>query len=86
MRAHPHPHPRPRPHPHPHPNHRYATVIENSDEWDADFGRSVIEGILEHEDAGIPLARRRKESFERLQKRVVAVTKAFAPFDWTQDL
>ena len=30
----------------------YATVIENTDEWPADFGRDVLEGILEHEDAG----------------------------------
>ena len=55
--------------------------------WQAvDFGRDVLEGILEHDDAGIPLARRRKEPFERLQQRVVAVTKAFAPYDWTKQM
>ena len=64
----------------------YATVIEDTDEWPADFGRDVLEGIVEHEDAGIPLARRRKEPFERLQQRVVAVTKAFEPYDWTKQL
>ena len=34
----------------------------------------------------LPLARRRKEPFERLQQRVVAVTKAFEPYDWTKQL
>ena len=62
----------------------YATVIENQDEWPADFGRDVLEGILEHEDSGIPLSKRQKEPFERLQQRVLAVTKAFAPYDWTK--
>ena len=64
----------------------YATVIEDTDEWPADFGRDVLEGIVEHADSGIPLARRRPEPFERLQQRVVAVTKAFEPFDWTKQL
>jgi hypothetical protein len=64
----------------------YATVIEDETSWPADFGRDVLEGILEHEDAGIPLARRRKEPFERMQQRVVSVTKAFEPFDWTKQL
>jgi hypothetical protein len=35
---------------------------------------------------GIPLARRRKEPFERLQQRVSALTEAFAPYDWTRQL
>ena len=49
--------------------------------------RDVLEGILEHEDSGIPLARRKAEPFEeRLQQRVVAVTKAFAPYDWTKQM
>ena len=61
-------------------------VIEDTDSWPSDFGRDVLEGILEHEDAGIPLARRQKESFQRLQQRVVALTKAFEPFDWTKML
>ena len=64
----------------------YATVIENQDEWPADFGRDVLEGILEHEDSGIPLARRGKEPFERLQARVLAVGKKFEPFDWTKQM
>ena len=64
----------------------YATVIENHDEWPQDFGRDVLEGILEHEDAGIPLNRRRKEPFERLQARVLAVSKKFEPFDWTKQI
>ena len=64
----------------------YATVIEDEATWAKDFGRDVLEGILEHPDAGIPLARRRKEPFERLQQRVTAVTEAFRPFDWTQQL
>ena len=64
----------------------YATVIENQDEWPADFGRDVLEGILEHEDAGIPLARRGKEPFERLQARVLAAGKVFEPHDWTKQL
>lgn len=64
----------------------YATVIEDTDEWPADFGRDVLEGILEHADSGIPLARRQKEPFQKLQQRVVAVTKAFAPFDWTKEM
>ena len=64
----------------------YATVIENQDDWPRDFGRDVLEGILEHPDAGIPLARRRKEPFDKMQQRVLAMTKAFAPFDWTTQL
>ena len=64
----------------------YATVIEDTDSWPNDFGRDVLEGILEHEDSGIPLARRKAEPFERLQQRVVAVTKAFAPYDWTKQM
>ena len=64
----------------------YATVVEDPSAWPADFGRDVLEGILEHEDAGIPLARRQKEPFERLQARVVAVTKAFEKYDWTKAL
>ena len=63
-----------------------ATVIENQDDWPRDFGRDVLEGILEHPDAGIPLARRRKEPFDKMQQRVLAMTKAFAPFDWTTQL
>ena len=35
-------------------------MIENETEWPIDFGRDVIEGLIEHEDAGIPLARRAK--------------------------
>ena len=64
----------------------YATVIESQEAWPKDFGRDVLEGILEHEDAGIPLNRRRKEPFERLQARVLAVSKKFEPFDWTKQI
>lgn len=64
----------------------YATVVEDDNTWPADFGRDVLEGVLEHDDAGIPLARRAKEPFDRLQKRVLALTKAFAPYDWTKEL
>ena len=59
---------------------------QDTDSWPNDFGRDVLEGILEHEDSGIPLARRKAEPFERLQQRVVAVTKAFAPYDWTKQM
>ena len=64
----------------------YATVVEDQESWPVDFGRDVLEGLLEHDDAGIPLARRQKEPFDRLQGRVVAVTKAFDKHDWTKAL
>ena len=64
----------------------YATVIEDEAEWPHDFGRDVLEGILEHPDAGIPLARRKREPFDAMQRRVVAATKAFEPHDWTKML
>ena len=64
----------------------YAHVVENEAEWKADFGRDVLEGLLDHPDAGIPLARRKKESAEASRKRVIALTKRFQPYDWTTQL
>ena len=64
----------------------YATVIEDDSSWNDDFGRDVLEGILEHPDSGIPLSRRRREPPERMKPRVLALTKAFAPHDWTKQL
>ena len=46
----------------------------------------MLEGIVEHPDAGIPLARRHREPPEKLRQRVLALTKAFEPFDWTKQL
>jgi len=64
----------------------YSHHIENETEWKADFGRDVLEGLMEHPDSGIPLARRNKESFEALRERVLDFTKAFKHFDWTAQL
>ena len=43
-------------------------------------GRDADDWLLHCRQAGDA----REEPFERLQKRVVAVTKAFEPFDWTK--
>ena len=64
----------------------FAHVIENEAEWKAEFGRDVLEGLLDHADAGIPLARRKKESAEVSRGKVIALTKRFEPFDWTKQL
>ena len=64
----------------------YAHVVENETEWDRDFGRNVLEGILEHPDTGIPLARRRKDDFERIKQKVTQFAKAFDEYDWTKQL
>ena len=64
----------------------FAHVIENEAEWKAEFGRDVLEGLLDHPDAGIPLARRKKPSAEASRGAVVALTKRFEPFDWTKQL
>jgi hypothetical protein len=64
----------------------YAHVIEDQAGWDADFGRHTLEGLLEMDEAGIPLRRRPKLPFEEMQRRVVDFGQAFAPFDWTQQL
>ena len=64
----------------------FAHQIENESEWVADFGRGVLEGIVEAPEAGIPLARRKKQSFDELQKRVVDFSQAWAPHDWTASL
>ena len=34
----------------------FAHVVENEAEWKAEFGRDVLEGLLDHPDAGTPLA------------------------------
>lgn len=68
------------------PYGRYATVVEDDSAWPADFGRDVLEGVLEHDDAGIPLSRRRREAAEAMRPRVIAATEAFAPHDWTKQL
>ena len=64
----------------------YAHVIEDEAGWNLDFGRHTLEGLLEMEDAGIPLRRHRKLPFEEVQRRVVDFGKAFEPFDWTREL
>ena len=64
----------------------YAHVIEDEAEWKVDFGRNVLEGILEHPDGGIPLARRRKPAPDALREAVADFTKRFEPFDWTRQL
>ena len=64
----------------------YAHAIEDEAGWNRDFGRNVLEGLLEHEDAGIPLKRRRKDDFDKIKQRVVSFAKAFEPFDWTRNL
>lgn len=65
-------------------NDGYATIIEDERAWAKDFGRDILEGILEHPDAGIPMARRKKEPFEHLKRRVTSLTDEFRPFDWTK--
>lgn len=64
----------------------YAHHIEDDEGWRADFGRDVLEGLLEHDEAGIPLNRRRREDFARLKALVTAFGSAFEPFDWTKAL
>ena len=32
----------------------FAHVVENEAEWKAEFGRDVLEGLLDHPDAGTP--------------------------------
>ena len=64
----------------------FAHQVENETEWKADFGRDVLEGLLDHPDAGIPLARRKKPSAEQAKQAVLALTKRFEPFDWTKEL
>mmetsp|Transcript_43541 Transcript_43541/g.95272 ORF Transcript_43541/g.95272 Transcript_43541/m.95272 type:complete len:587 (-) Transcript_43541:292-2052(-) len=64
----------------------FAHVIEEEGEWPADFGRDVLEGLVDHPNSGIPLARRKKEPFDELKKRVLDFTQAFKKFDWTQQL
>ena len=64
----------------------FAHVVEDEEGWKADFGRDVLEGLLDHADAGIPLARRKKEADDVSRRRVVAFTKEFEPFDWTKQL
>lgn len=64
----------------------YAHVIEDEAGWDVDFGRETLEGLIEHEGAGIPLKRRPRLAFDEMRSRVVDFGKAFAPFDWTQHL
>ena len=34
----------------------FAHVVENEAEWKVEFGRDVLEGLLDHPDAGTPLA------------------------------
>jgi hypothetical protein len=36
------------------PQEGYAHVVENEAEWKAEFGRDVLEGLLDHPDAGTP--------------------------------
>ena len=60
--------------------------VLNEEEWPRDFGRDVLEGLLEHPDAGIPLARRKKLADDEARKRVMALTKRFEPYDWTRQL
>ena len=36
------------------PQEGYAHVVENEAEWKAEFGRDVLEGLLDHPDAGSP--------------------------------
>jgi len=64
----------------------FAHVIESESEWRVDFGRDVLEGLVEHPNSGIPLARRPKEPFGVLKERVVEFAQAFKPFDWTTQL
>jgi len=64
----------------------YAHVIEDEAGWGVDFGRETLEGLLEYDNAGIPLKRRPKLPFDEIRKRVVDFSKAFAPFDWTLEL
>lgn len=51
-----------------------------------DFGRQVLEGMLEAEEAGIPLHARRKLPFDAQKKHVLEFARQFAPFDWTKML
>ena len=57
----------------------YAHVIEDEAEWKVDFGRNVLEGILEHHDGGIPLARRqaRARRAARGRRRLHEAVRAF---------
>ena len=64
----------------------YAHVIENEAEWSRDFGRDILEGILEHPDTGIPLARRAKDDFAHITQKVTQFARAFDEFDWTKSL
>lgn len=64
----------------------YAHVVENEAEWNTDFGRETVEGLIEFDGAGIPLKRRPPLPFEEMRSRVVDFGKAFEPYDWTQQL
>lgn len=64
----------------------YAHVVEDDDAWRRDFGRDVLEGLLESPDSGIPVGRRRKDDFGAIKRLVVAFGQAFDPFDWTKSL
>ncbi|EOD12582.1 hypothetical protein EMIHUDRAFT_213262 [Emiliania huxleyi CCMP1516] len=59
----------------------YAHVVEDEAEWNTDFGRETVEGLIEFDGAGIPLKRRPPLPFEEMRSRV-----AFEPYDWTQQL
>ena len=49
------------------PQAGYAKVVEDEESWQGDFGRGVLEGLLEHPDTGIPLHRRKRDDFEEGQ-------------------
>jgi len=46
----------------------------------------VLEGVLEADEAGIPLHARRKLGFDAQKRNVLAFAKEFEPFDWTKML
>ena len=61
----------------------FAHVIEDPAGWPPNFGRDVIEGLIEHPESGIPLQRRSRLSRDELERRVADFRRAFAPYDWT---
>ncbi|KAJ1627704.1 CwfJ C-terminus 2-domain-containing protein-like protein [Pavlovales sp. CCMP2436] len=62
----------------------FAHHIEDEATFPLDFGRQVLEGMLESDDAGIPLHARRKLSAEAQAQNVLAFRCDFEPFDWTK--
>ncbi len=61
----------------------FAHVIEDPAGWSPNFGRDVIEGLVEHLESGIPLQRRSRLSRDEVEQRVADFRRAFAPYDWT---